>query len=79
MRRERPVSGPAGVRPAVEATLATRVFRALYRDYELHHLDGIHVVARKGDPVWIGASLGRITREISAAPAHCPRGTGWPS
>lgn len=45
--------------------LTIRMFRALYRDFDLYTVGGTHVVVPKGTPWFSGASLGSIARQIS--------------
>jgi len=45
--------------------LTARVFRALYQDYDLHWVAGIHVAVPTGSPCFAGPSLGAIARQIS--------------
>ncbi len=45
--------------------LAARFFRALYQAYDLHQVEGIHVVVPAGTPCFAGRSLGAIARQIS--------------
>ncbi len=45
--------------------LTIRIFRALYRDFDLHIVGCTHVVVPKGTPYFAGTSLGSIARQIS--------------
>ena len=45
--------------------LTARVFRALYGAYDLHSVEGVHVVVPRGTPCFAGSSLGDIARQIS--------------
>jgi hypothetical protein len=45
--------------------LTIRIFRALYRDFDLYTVAGTHIVVPKGTPWFSGASLGSIARQIS--------------
>jgi hypothetical protein len=45
--------------------LTIRIFRALYRDFDLYTVGGTHVVVPKGTPWFSRASLGSIARQIS--------------
>ena len=45
--------------------LTARVFRALYQAYELHSVEGLHVVVPRGTPWFAGLSLGDVARQIS--------------
>ena len=45
--------------------LAARLFRALYTDYDLHTIGGIHVAVPKGAPCYAGRSLSEIARQVS--------------
>jgi hypothetical protein len=42
-----------------------RVFRAPYRTYDLHSVQGVHVVVPRGTPCFAGPSLGDVARQIS--------------
>jgi hypothetical protein len=48
--------------------LTAAVFRALYRDYDLHTHGALHVVTPAGTPVYISESLGQIARQLTAHP-----------
>jgi len=56
--------------------LTLRVFRALYRDYDLRALGGSYVAVPKGTPCYTAPTLGEIARQISdrhpAGPAPEP-------
>jgi hypothetical protein len=58
--------------------LPSIVFRALYSEFELRTLHGLHVAVPKGTPWYAGHSLGEVARQISAAlapgPECCPDG-----
>ena len=45
--------------------LTARVFRALYPDFDLRSVEGIHVVVPRGTPCFAGSSLGDVARQIS--------------
>jgi hypothetical protein len=45
--------------------LTLRLFRAMYADYDLRTIGGIHVVVPRGTPWFAGTSLGEIARQIS--------------
>ncbi len=45
--------------------LTVRVFRALYREFDLYTVSSTHVVVPKGTPWFAGASLGSIAQQIS--------------
>jgi hypothetical protein len=45
--------------------LTARVFRALYGAYDLHSVEGLHVVVPRGTPCFAGSSLGDVARQIS--------------
>ena len=51
-------SGPGG-------KLTARVFRALYPEFELRTVEGLHVVVPRGTPCFAGSSLGDVARQIS--------------
>ncbi len=63
-------SAPPG-RPARD-DLAARVFRALYKGFDLHTVGGTHIAVPKGTPCFAGPSLGDISRQISAVSALAP-------
>jgi hypothetical protein len=52
--------------------LTQRVFRALYREYDLLTMGLIHIVTPKGTPVFTGDSLGEIARQLTSH--HQPPG-----
>lgn len=54
----------------VQDELTIRIFRALYRDFDLYTVGSTHVVVPKGTPYFSGTSLGGIARQISE---HEPR------
>jgi hypothetical protein len=56
---------PAGVVKPDSGDLTARVFRALYRAYDLHSWQGVHVVVPRGTPCFAGPSLGDVARQIS--------------
>ena len=58
MQRPRPAAADPG-------ELTARFFQALYQAYDLHQVDGIHVVVPKGVPCFAGRSLGALARQIS--------------
>jgi hypothetical protein len=45
--------------------LTARVFRALYAEYDLRTVQGIHIAVPRGTPWFAGSSLGDIARRIS--------------
>ena len=45
--------------------LTARIFRALYADFDLRTVDGVHVAVPKGVACFTGRSLGEIARHIS--------------
>ena len=62
------MTGPAlasGGQPARD-DLTSRLFRALFQGFDLHHIGGTYVVLPKGTPYLSGPSLGAIARQISA-------------
>jgi hypothetical protein len=63
-----PGGGPAG------DDLAQRVFRALYRDYELRTVGGIYVVVPRGTAWHAGPSLGEIARQLGSGAEPAPPG-----
>jgi hypothetical protein len=55
--------------PPLPADLAVRLFRALYPQFELRSLGGLHVAVPKGTVWYAGRSLAEIACQISAVPA----------
>lgn len=49
----------------VRDDLTVRLFRAMYAEYDLRMVGGIHVVVPRGTPWFAGHSLGEIARQIS--------------
>ena len=45
--------------------LTARVFRALYAQFDLHTVGGIHIAVPKGSACFAGQSLGEVARQIS--------------
>ena len=56
---------PAAVVKPDPGDLTARVFRALYQAYDLHSVQGIHVVVPRGTPCFADRSLGDVARQIS--------------
>ena len=56
---------PAAVVKPDSDDLTARVFRALYKAYDLHSVQGVHVVVPRGTPCFAGPSLGDVARQIS--------------
>jgi hypothetical protein len=54
---------------AVRDDLTSRIFRALFGDFDLHTADGPYVVVPRGTWCLTGPSLGVIARQISTGPA----------
>jgi hypothetical protein len=69
-----PAASPATPGQPPPEDLTAIVFRALYADYDLRTLRGLHVVTPKGTPVFIGDSLGRIACQLSDPEDHPPAG-----
>ncbi len=64
--------GPVPAVPAGQPSrddLAARLFRALYKGFDLHTAGGIHVAVPKGTPCFAGSSLSEVAWQISAASA----------
>ena len=57
--------------------LTACVSRALYRDFDLHTVAGIHIAVPKDTPCFAASSLGEIVRQISDhehhARPHCTK------
>jgi hypothetical protein len=49
----------------VRDDLTVRLFRAMYAEFDLRTIGGIHVVVPRGTPWFAGHSLGEIARQIS--------------
>jgi len=49
----------------VRDELTVRLFRAMYAEFDLRTIGGIHVVVPRGTPWFAGHSLGEIARQIS--------------
>ncbi len=49
----------------VRDDLTLRLFRAMYPEFDLRTVGGIHVVVPRGTPWFAGHSLGEIARRIS--------------
>ena len=67
------MTGPEPVTPATQPlpdNLTARVFRALYRDFDLHTVAGTHIAVPKGTPCFAASSLGEIARQISDHEHH---------
>lgn len=45
--------------------LTLRLFRAMYAEFDLRTVGGIHVAVPRGTPWFAGRSLGEIARQIS--------------
>jgi hypothetical protein len=45
--------------------LTPRIFRALYQDFDLHHVDGTFIAVPRGTAWYAGRSIGEIARQIS--------------
>jgi hypothetical protein len=45
--------------------LTLRLFRAMYPEFDLRTVGGVHVVVPRGTPWFAGPSLGEIARQIS--------------
>lgn len=65
-----PAPAPGG--PPGRDDLTPRLFRALYREFDLHRIGGAYVVLPKGTPCLSGPSLGAIARQISTSPDPAP-------
>jgi hypothetical protein len=69
------MTGPVPAMPASQPSrddLTARLFRALYRGFDLHTFGGTHVAVPKGTACFAGPSLAAIARQISAASAPAP-------
>jgi hypothetical protein len=60
-----PGLGVVGQMSPVRDDLTLRLFRAMYPEFDLRTVGGIHVVVPRGTPWFAGRSLGEIARQIS--------------
>jgi hypothetical protein len=58
-------AAPAAAGQPGRDELTTRIFQALYQDFNLRTIHGIYVVVPKGIPCFASSSLGEIARQIS--------------
>ena len=72
---------PADPGRAPRDDLTPRVFRALYRAFDLHTVGGTHIAVPAGTPCFAAPSLSEVARQISvhrhpepAAPPAIPSG-----
>jgi hypothetical protein len=72
MPRPRAIPAPAGTPDPAE--LAARFFRGLYRAWDLHSVEGIHVAVPKGTAFLAARSLAEVARQIGE---HAT-GEAWP-
>jgi len=56
---------PAAVVKPDSGDLTARVFHALYRAYDLHSVQGVHVVVPRDTPCFADPSLGDVARQIT--------------
>ncbi len=70
MQQPRPAATAGTPDPA---GLTAQFFRGLYQAYDLHLVDGIHVVVPKGTPCFAGHSLADLAQRISE---HADRAAG---
>ena len=54
------------------ADLPARLFRALFPDFDLRTVSGLHVAVPRGTLWHAGQSLGEVARQISTAPGPDP-------
>jgi hypothetical protein len=79
------VTGGPAARPGRDE-LTLRVFRALYAEFDVRTVGGLHVVVPRGTPWFDGHSLGEIARQISEyehprrdqPPGGSPADPRWP-
>ena len=57
---------PADPGAAPHDDLTPRVFRALYRAFDLHIIGGTHIAVPAGTPCFAAPSLSEVARQISA-------------
>jgi len=69
---------PAAAGTPDPAALTERFFRGLYQAYDLHRVEGIHVVVPQGTPCYAGRSLAGLARQISEH-ASGPPGPACPA
>ena len=62
------MTGPSPADPSAtaRADLTPRVFRALYRAFDLHTVGGTHIAVPAGTPCFAAPSLSEVARQISA-------------
>jgi hypothetical protein len=60
---------PADAQPGTY-DLTARTFVGLFTDYDLHDLPAGYIALPKGTPVFAGASLGELARQISIASSY---------
>jgi hypothetical protein len=70
-----PAAGPG------PADLAARVFRALYRGFDLHTAGDIHIAVPHGTACFAARSLGEVARQIAGhePPPPPPRAPAGPA
>jgi hypothetical protein len=71
--RARTQPGPAAAaRPLLPGTyhLTARIFAGLFTDYDLHDTGHGYIALPKGTPMFTGASLGEVARQISTASGY---------
>jgi hypothetical protein len=76
--RARTQPGPApAARPLPPGTyhLTARIFAGLFTDYDLHDTGHGYIALPKGTPMFTGASVGEVARQISTASGYEHPGT----
>ena len=72
--RARPRSGESSVMaqslPPGTHDLTTRIFLALFSDFDLHELGDGYVAVPKGTPLFSGTSLGELARQIGTVSSY---------
>jgi hypothetical protein len=63
---------PSAARPLPPGTyrLTARIFAGLFTDYDLHTVASGYIALPKGTPMFTGASLGEVARQISTASGY---------
>jgi hypothetical protein len=63
-----------------QGDLTSRIFRALYDEFDLRTVGSTHVVVPRGTPWFAGHSLGEVARQISDyEQPHADRQPGDPA
>jgi hypothetical protein len=68
----RPAPGPRALLRLPPGTyrLTVRIFTGLFTDYDLHNVTSGYIAVPRGTPMFTGASLGEVARQISKASGY---------